>query len=33
MIEDATHWVQHDQPDTVSRLMIEHLTRRDFYGN
>lgn len=24
LIEDATHWVQHDQPDTVSQLLIEH---------
>lgn len=24
MIEDASHWVQHDKPDTVSRLLIEH---------
>ncbi len=24
MIEDATHWVQHDQPETVNKLLIEH---------
>ena len=24
LIEDATHWVQHDQPETVSQLLIEH---------
>lgn len=24
MIEEATHWVQHDQPETVSRLLIDH---------
>jgi len=25
MIEDATHWVQHDAPDRVNRLLREHL--------
>jgi pimeloyl-ACP methyl ester carboxylesterase len=25
MLEDATHWVQHDQPQVVNRLLIEHL--------
>ena len=24
MIENATHWVQHDQGDAVSQLMIKH---------
>jgi len=25
MIDDATHWVQHDAPDRVNRLLLEHL--------
>jgi pimeloyl-ACP methyl ester carboxylesterase len=25
MIEDATHWVQHDAPATVNRLLLDHL--------
>jgi len=25
-LEDATHWVQQDQPETVNRLLIEHFT-------
>jgi len=25
MIEDATHWVQHDAPNRVNRLLLEHL--------
>jgi pimeloyl-ACP methyl ester carboxylesterase len=32
MIEDATHWVQHDQPETVSKLLIDHFTQKDVYG-
>jgi pimeloyl-ACP methyl ester carboxylesterase len=26
MIEDATHWVQHDQAEIVSQMMIDHFT-------
>jgi pimeloyl-ACP methyl ester carboxylesterase len=26
MLEDATHWVQHDQPQAVNQLLLEHLT-------
>jgi pimeloyl-ACP methyl ester carboxylesterase len=26
-IEDATHWVQHDAPDRVNALLLEHLAR------
>jgi pimeloyl-ACP methyl ester carboxylesterase len=29
MIENATHWVQHDQPERVNQLMLEHLIKRD----
>jgi pimeloyl-ACP methyl ester carboxylesterase len=25
-LEEATHWVQHEEPDRVNRLLIEHLT-------
>ncbi len=25
ILNDATHWVQHDQPDTVNRLLLEFL--------
>jgi len=25
MIDDATHWVQHDAPATVNRLLLGHL--------
>jgi pimeloyl-ACP methyl ester carboxylesterase len=25
VIEDATHWVQHDAPATVNRLLRDHL--------
>jgi pimeloyl-ACP methyl ester carboxylesterase len=33
MIEDATHWVQHDQPETVSQLMIDHFTQKESHGS
>lgn len=26
MIEDATHWVQHNAPTTVNRLLVDHLS-------
>jgi pimeloyl-ACP methyl ester carboxylesterase len=32
MIENATHWVQHDQPERVNQLMLEHLIKRDEQG-
>lgn len=33
MIEDATHWVQHDQPESVSQLMIDHFTQKESHGS
>jgi pimeloyl-ACP methyl ester carboxylesterase len=27
MLEDATHWVQHDAPETVTRHLLDHLAR------
>ena len=26
MLEQASHWVQHDQPETVNQLLLAHLT-------
>jgi pimeloyl-ACP methyl ester carboxylesterase len=28
-LPDATHWVQHERPDEVNRLLIDFLTKRD----
>jgi pimeloyl-ACP methyl ester carboxylesterase len=25
LLDEATHWVQHDAPDTVTRILLEHL--------
>jgi pimeloyl-ACP methyl ester carboxylesterase len=25
VLDDATHWVQHDAPATVNRLLLDHL--------
>jgi pimeloyl-ACP methyl ester carboxylesterase len=27
ILEDATHWVQHDAPGTVTRRLLDHLGR------
>jgi pimeloyl-ACP methyl ester carboxylesterase len=32
MIEEATHWVQHDQPELVSQLMINHFSPEETHG-
>jgi pimeloyl-ACP methyl ester carboxylesterase len=32
MIEDATHWVQHDQSELVSQLMIDHFSPEEAHG-
>jgi pimeloyl-ACP methyl ester carboxylesterase len=29
MLENATHWVQHDRPQIVNQLLVEHLTGGD----
>ncbi len=33
MIEDASHWVQHDRPESVSQLMIDHFTQKESHGS
>lgn len=30
MLEDATHWVQHDRPRRVNQLLVEHLTGKTY---
>lgn len=31
MLDEATHWVQHDRPERVNRLLVEHLTGESRY--
>ncbi|MGD8584406.1 MAG: alpha/beta hydrolase [Chloroflexota bacterium] len=31
MLEDATHWVQHDQPQIVNQLLVEHFTGATYH--
>ncbi len=31
MLDEATHWVQHDRPETVNQLLVEHLTGESSY--
>jgi pimeloyl-ACP methyl ester carboxylesterase len=33
LIDDATHWVQHDKPSEVSQLLIQHFSPGDDDGN
>jgi pimeloyl-ACP methyl ester carboxylesterase len=32
MLENATHWVQHDQPELVNKLMIDHFSSKENHG-
>jgi pimeloyl-ACP methyl ester carboxylesterase len=32
-LEEATHWVQHEEPERVNRLLLEFLQERDRVGS